>query len=105
MFEILIDAGLDAFGEPLEYIYSDSKDRVMIKGIFGNAYVETPLEDGRMVSDQMPAVDIRISDLSRIPKEDDLVIIRGTRYAVRESREDGEGATKLLLLRIGRRGS
>lgn len=106
MFEILIDAGLEAFGEDVTYIYSGSKDEVTIKGIFGSAYVETTMNDDRVISDQMPAVDIRISDLARPPREDDLVIIRSVKYAVRECREDGEGAAKLLLLKLGgRRGT
>lgn len=106
----VLDPCMAAFGEPCTYRDAWGVD-TQITAVFDEAYLElTPMGRGPgldaeamayglagAVSTAMPALGIQVSQLSREPRQNDAVLIRGNWYRVKEYRPDGKGGAKLLL--------
>ena len=69
-----------------------------ITGIFENGYTEIDPETQTPIVSNAPVLDIDLSDLTRNPTKGDTVEMDGKTYDVTASREDGRGASKLILV-------
>lgn len=98
------------FGEPA--VYHGRAVTQPITGVFDDAYYElTPLGRGEMTSEgvnyglpggitaRQPSLGVRLSQFlpGVMPTQGDAVVVRATRYYIREVQPDGKGWARLLL--------
>lgn len=86
------------FGEAVTYTPAVGLP-FQISGVFDEAYREVELAGGLGMTSEMPVLGVRLSQFSVAPKQGDQLTIQRTAatYAVKEVRQDGHGAAKLML--------
>lgn len=91
----------DVYKEPVAVTYEpySGAPSYEVAGIFDEAYQVSDPATGLPVSDVAPVLSVILSDLSALPAERDVAVIRGTRYLVVEAKEDGHGNADLTLHR------
>ena len=87
---------LGAFGEQVVYQVDGLPD-ALVRGIFRAPYIGTDPGLAAEVQSEAPELHVRLDKLPAQPGRGHHVVVRGVRYLVHESQEDGEGITRLLL--------
>lgn len=87
------------FGEEIEY-EPPSGGSLTITGIFNEKYFFVDPDTEQGISTNQPNVGIKLSDLDSPPVKGAFVTVRGVKYRVHDSREDGEGWTVLFLYKV-----
>lgn len=100
-YKEIVDGCLAEFGEPVSYILSKENARKDIIGIFHSESLTYETDEGLYVSDQVPMLTFRLSDIPRPVHRADKVIVRSKMYEVRDSQENKDGTTKLALISVG----
>ena len=99
-YKEIVDGCLAEFGEPVVYILSKENARKDITGIFHSESRTFETENGLYISDQIPMLTFRMSDIPRAVHRHDKLIIRGKMYEVRDSKEKKDGTTRLELMGV-----
>ena len=91
------DAAFELFGRDVTYTPSGGS-ATTIRGIFRDA--ETGVDDlGLTVSTNQPILDVRGSDIPSVQLSADTFIVDAVSYSVADVLRDGEGLTRLRLVR------
>lgn len=85
-----------AFGEDAEY-EPKKGGSISIVGVFNDKFLFVDPQTQQVVSSQQPTFGVKLSDLGAPPAKGDGVTIRGKKYLVHDSQEDGEGWLNLFL--------
>jgi len=95
----ILDAAKFVFGEHDEaVIYSPKRGgSYTIVGIFDNQFEQIDPNTEQVVAANQPVLGIRLADLPYAPEKGDGVIVRGKRYRVIDSQEDGVAGASLFL--------
>lgn len=85
-------------GEKIIYEYVEG-GTVEIDAIFDNEWEQVDPDTERVVSSNQPILGVKLKDLDRMPKTNDIVYIKrdNEKYVVHDSREDGQGGVSLFL--------
>jgi hypothetical protein len=71
-----------------------------VQAIFDRRH-EALSTDGELAfSTTVPALDVRLADLSQVPAQDDLVTVDGEDWIVTDVQPDGAGMATLILTRV-----
>lgn len=87
---------LNSLSESSTYI-QENLYSYLISGIFGEKLFEAQTGDGPSTISATPIFSVKSSDLLRLPKSGDKIIIRSKTYLVNHFREDGEGLIEIYL--------
>jgi hypothetical protein len=107
---LVIGPTVEIFGEHVRYMPVAGGKPFNITGVFDEAYIQlTPLGRGGIdqenfalgspgsITTEMPVLGVQLSQFRTPPDQDDVLVVRDQRYAVKEVRLDGHGGAKLLL--------
>lgn len=84
------------FGETVEY-EPRLGGSLSVVGVFNDKALFVDPQTEQVVSSQQPTLGVKRSDLDAAPIKGDRVTIRGKKYLVHDSQEDGEGWLHLFL--------
>lgn len=92
------------FGVPVTYMPAAGGSFV-VSGVFDDAYLKEVMFDDATtgVTEVSAVVGVRLSQFSVLPKQNDKLSVpsANSTFLVREVRQDGRGAVKLMLSRVG----
>lgn len=100
-YKEIVDGCLAEFGEPVIYILGKENANLKIIGIFHSEAMAYETEQGSIVSDQVPMLTLKMSDIPRSVQRSDRVVIRAKTYEIRDSSEQKDGTTRLSLINMG----
>lgn len=87
----------DSWAEPVTYIPAAGAPTVTV-GVFDPAYNKVVVVDGLPVTQVMPVLGVRLSNLASVmPLQNDKLSVRGSTYVVRDVQPDGHGHVRLEL--------
>ena len=92
----LLGVAIPLFGEQVEYRFKDGGCK-KIRGVFDDDFELVDPDTETVISSNASRLGIRLRDLPRLPKQRDEILIGGKLYEVRDSQEDGQGGTSLIL--------
>lgn len=91
----------NVFGEPIDYVATQTNTISAINGVFDEAYLELmPTDDGNAISTLSPVCGIQLSLLNGVmPRQKDRLtrIKNGKEYVVKDVQPDGQGHVLLFL--------
>lgn len=86
----------NTFGESVEYEPRLGGSTTLV-GVFNDKALFVDPQTQQVVSSQQPTLGVKRSDMDAAPVKGDRVIVRGKKYLVHDSQEDGEGWLHLFL--------
>lgn len=87
---------LAVFGDPVTFVPVIGSP-IAISGVFDEAYGEVVLDGEVPITSESPVLGVRLSAFVAPPQQGDALVVRNSRYVVREVRPDGHGGAKLML--------
>lgn len=92
------------FGVPVTYMPA-AGGSFTVSGVFDDAYLKEVMFDDATtgVTEVSAVVGVQLSQFSALPKQNDRLSVpsANSTFLVREVRQDGRGAAKLMLSRVG----
>ena len=95
----IITNAVSSFGETVSYL-PKSGGRHQLEGIFDNTFEQVDPDTEQVVATNQPILGLRNADLKFEIKKGDRVIVRGQKYRVVDSQEDGIAAVSVLLHKV-----
>jgi hypothetical protein len=101
---LVIGPTVSVFGEPVTYTPVNGST-ITVTGVFDDAYLtEAMFEDGKAagVTEVSAVLGVQLSQFASMPTQNDQLVVQrtGSRFVVRDIRNDSHGWAKLLLSRI-----
>lgn len=96
--KVVVGPVTGVFGESVHFMPATTRP-VDITGVYDAAYVEVDVAGGMGMTSARPVLGVQLSEFLTLPLQGDrLTIIRtGETFVVKEVRDDGHGAAKLML--------
>lgn len=86
-----------AFGEPVKYTHVSKKITRTYNGIYDDIFEQVDPDTEQIVSSNLITLGLKLSDLKFPPEKRDRVELRGDKFLVVDTMEDGQGAVELQL--------
>jgi hypothetical protein len=94
----MLDCIIPTFGETVKYFHKNGGS-VTISAVFDRRYEAIDPNSEAIVSSNAPQIGVKDADLLKKPLKGDRVVVKATNeeFIVQDTREDGQGHTKLFL--------
>jgi hypothetical protein len=97
-FDLVLDACLHAFPDPVEYQPHEGDPYILPSpGIFRRSHFEVDPDTGAKVTSEQPVLGVRRGELPATRSDLDVLIVRGTPYRLRDVQTDGETGARVFL--------
>jgi hypothetical protein len=97
---LVIKPCVSIFGEPIIYTAVGSLNPLSINGVFDPANHDIVINEGVPMTMLRPVLGVYVADFPSPPQQNDICVVRGVTYTVREPIFDGRGNCKLYLNNI-----